>query len=252
MLSIEDVWGLSEVSATSKDVVKEHKGSKITVKNVSFTKNSTELNVDLIRPSPTYPNDEIINFQIWDDSGNMLIPVRLNSNSVSEKNKIVHHAKIVLEHYPKETEFLLIKPIIKNIKYDKGVEKSSGTSVITEKIPDDQKITSKLNKEFPIVLNQGDVGKVIITDVQYLTNKTLVHMKVKGEDPYLQVGGIWIEDEVGSEYTQTAKLKLNLEKNEYVKEFPAVDQKHKLNIVTTELETPNVFEDLNVKVPLKW
>ncbi|UOQ92235.1 hypothetical protein MUO14_17350 [Halobacillus shinanisalinarum] len=234
---------------SSNQLTKAHEESKVSVKGVSNKTEIAEIKADLTRPMLKYPKTEIISFQAWDDSGNMLAPTDSESSSRSKNNKIVHQVKMSFEKNLGKTEYLTIKPVIKKVNFEKMDDKSSGKEVNTVgKIPVDQRVSKMANGDLPIVLDQGEMGKVYIADIERLSNKTVIHVQAKGIDPIQQVNEIWLQDQSGKDYLRYSKPKLNPEKNEYTIEFPSVDNKFK--VITTQLEAPNVFEDLAIKVPL--
>ncbi|WP_163527221.1 hypothetical protein [Halobacillus ihumii] len=231
---------------SSDQITKTYQDSKIRVKEISSKSGLTHVKVDVTRAQFKFPYAEDVSFQVWDDSGNMLTPTAQDSNSKAKGNKIVYHLNMSVEEYPKETEYLKIKPVIEKIEFNK--EDKSSATVTHEKRSDEEIVSKTVNGDFPVKLDQGKIGYVLITKIEQLPEKTIVHVKADGNNPNHQVNEVWIEDQSGKGYINTSDPKLNYDKNEYTLEFPPVNGP--IKVVTARLESPNIYEDLTVKVPL--
>ena len=117
-------------------------------------------------------------------------------------------------------------------------------------------ISAHLEKsKLPITLDQGEMGKIIVTDVKYLKDKTLLYFKVDSEFPYdghMNYNNVWLEDESGADLTIKKKgYPERIEQNSYVQEFKEVDTNVPLMVLTKKMATLEVLKELELKIPLR-
>ncbi len=93
----------------------------------------------------------------------------------------------------------------------------------------------------------------MITQVERLPDKTLVHYRTEGLIPQEQANPLWIEDSGGNKYLQLQKPSITVDPVHYrfVKEFPAFTEKEQLTFVTRELTPPGYLKELEITVPLE-
>ncbi|MQR97599.1 DUF4179 domain-containing protein [Fictibacillus phosphorivorans] len=109
--------------------------------------------------------------------------------------------------------------------------------------------------KLPITLDQGEMGKIIVTDVKHLKDKTLLYFKVDSEFPYddhMNYNTVWLEDESGTNLTIKKKsYPERIEQNSYVQEFKEVDTNAPLKVLTKKMATLEVVKELELKIPLR-
>ena len=165
-----------DTSVYHPNVKQKNGNSTIKVEEVNITSDEISVDIKLTRPMINGYSDEhkFISFQVWNDSGLMLIPSGSASSGKPKGDKIVYSATENLQGYSGKLENLIIKPVIK--KYKTPNKESMGINERTAKpVPIDQKHIVRI-EQFPIVLSQGKAGSVQITDVEYLNDKTLVNI----------------------------------------------------------------------------
>jgi hypothetical protein len=239
-----------DIAEFKPELSKEYQGTKIVVKKVTFSKGRTEINLEVVKPIESL-DKETMEFNVWNDFGVML-PTVLISESGKYKNKeFVLEYTLVLEPFPKPNS-LLIKPAIREHVIGENSSSNSNLTVTNgTSFPEHMKNTLPLENKYPIILNQGKMGEVLITDVDYKSDKTLVYLTAIGKSPYLQASNIWLEDESGRSYFAKYKPILqSYKENNYVYEFLPINSKEKLNITTIKIEPLNYIENLEFKITL--
>ena len=115
-------------------------------------------------------------------------------------------------------------------------------------------VTKPLDSKYPIELNQGKIGKLIIKEVQNKEDKTIIKYRAEGKVPYFQAQKLSVKDELGEYikpyegyYTQRDKYNPN--------EFTLVLNKLKPNkkyfINTTILDKYEIKDEYSFRIPLQ-
>ncbi|WP_339265307.1 DUF4179 domain-containing protein [Paenibacillus sp. FSL W8-0187] len=115
--------------------------------------------------------------------------------------------------------------------------------------------------DHPLIIPQGELGRLLVTKVERLKDKTMVHYRKEVIDP-LQQTGLIIEDLEGkynffpwdmyiipSEETET-KL-VDAQNNDYVTEFPALNPDQQPVFVTHEYKNPIFPKELEMTIPIQ-
>jgi hypothetical protein len=239
-----------DIAEFKPELSKEYEGTKILVKKVTFSKDRTEINLEVVKPIESL-NKETMEFYVWNDFGVMLPPVMIRETGRYRNKEFVLEYTLILEPFPKPNS-LLIQPAIRKHVIN---ENSSSTSNVIEtkgtSFPEHLKNSLPLENKYPIILNQGKTGEIFITDVDYKSDKTLVYLTAKGKSPYLQASNVWLEAESGGVYYAKYKPILqSFKENNYVYEFSPINSKEKLNITTIKMEPLTYIEELEFEVSL--
>ncbi|KAB8138097.1 DUF4179 domain-containing protein [Gracilibacillus oryzae] len=124
------------------------------------------------------------------------------------------------------------------------------------------KSSEKLDpKELPITLSQGEIGSLLITDIEYKDDKTIVTYEDHLKYPISQVypgNNIWLENNshknVSSVYivrNLLGKVKPVGLHNTYIAEFPVTGiESSPLKVASWLYPYPEVFEKLQYTIPL--
>ena len=224
---------------TEPGITKSYKDIEITVKKVVLTPSATNLKMQIKRP-PKYYED----FRLYDDRGLML--QNFSGYGTSDSNNGFETMQVSTSFAPVwgKPKYLVLRPVIH--KWGEDQKQPPSPDVVTE-------LTGKL----PVTINQGRVGSLTITKVEYLPDKTLVHYEVEGSDPYNQSWLLWLRDGQGRDYNintpGTANPKRESEdRYAFVREFPACEKGEKLKAVTKQFDGPAFLKELEIRIPLKW
>ncbi|MEW9674250.1 DUF5643 domain-containing protein [Ammoniphilus sp. 3BR4] len=227
----------------------------ITVDKVTFTPSATEVSLDWITSVESMENVRV-EFHIWDDEGNMLSPLGHHGNGDPMGDQWITHYKIQLVPIHGQPKYLTVKPIVEKMRVTNLIEQGKSQSKKTYHLqpPTEAETISKdLKGSYPITLEQGDIGYLKITQVEFLPEKTVLHLQADGFNPYRQADSIWLEDGEGNRYHEIDRpVRVQEIKNGYIQEFSPLDSRKGIRIVTVPMEKPQFVEELELKVPLEW
>lgn len=115
--------------------------------------------------------------------------------------------------------------------------------------------------DHPLIIPQGELGRLLVTKVERLKDKTIVHYRKEVTDP-LQQTELILEDLEGkynfypwdmyiipSEETKTRLI--DAKNNAYVTEFPALNSDQQPVFVTHEYKKPIFLKELEMTIPLQ-
>ncbi|MGM1049621.1 MAG: hypothetical protein ACQEXX_26285 [Bacillota bacterium] len=115
--------------------------------------------------------------------------------------------------------------------------------------------------EHPLIIPPGELGRLLVTKVERLKDKTMVHYRKEGND-LLQQAELIMEDLEGKynffpwdvyiiprEEMET-KL-VDAENNAYVTEFPALNPDQQPVFVTHEYKNPIFPKELKMTIPIQ-
>ncbi|MNI45097.1 hypothetical protein D3C73_995040 [compost metagenome] len=116
-----------------------------------------------------------------------------------------------------------------------------------------KKVTSKLTTEFPIVLSQGEVGEVIVKNVVFLNDKTLIYYEVKGKVPYMQYASLWMETADGQMIISDSgeRTRISDTSYDYILEYPPLDSLQPYVLGTMTQTDIKLMDELTVKLELE-
>lgn len=234
---------------------KTYNNHTITVNKITFTPSVTEVSLDWIQSKDSTEHFHA-EFQVWDDKGNMLPPLGTHGDGDPKGDQWVTHYKIKLVPIYGQPKYLLVKPIDVKMKRTDSSEKGESQSKKTYYLQpptEAQTISKDLNGSYPIILEQGEVGHLKIPQVEFLSDKTVLHIQADGFNPYRQADSIWLEDEEGNQYHELDRpIRVQEIKNGYIQEYPPLDSRKEIRIVTVPMEKPQFVEELELQVPLEW
>ena len=227
---VSQVNGLKVVKPDETKIIN---GKKVTINSLKFGSLGTDLSVYIIESSD---RDEL-HFNIIDENGEALT-IQSGSGSGEEIDGTQHM------NYQ-----FTYSPLQKGIKE---------VTVIPYMIPLEsetinQKVTASLDEEkLPITLDQGDIGKIIVTDIEREQDKVIMYFEVKSAfvfDRNFNGNRIWLEDKKGNDLTiDTKPYATRIKGNLYMQEFK-VDKKEELKIATVEFPMPIMYEGFKVTLP---
>ncbi|RSK27203.1 DUF4179 domain-containing protein [Bacillus sp. HMF5848] len=202
----------------------------------TLTPATTKISFNTILPIDAVENNDWdISYQLLDDKGIQVRPLSGHaSGSPLDDNMWINKSSAVFAPVSHASDYLIFQAIMRPLK-------EAPFSVVE----------ASLQNNLPIELEQGDVGKLVLTKMEYTETETLVYFTVYGSDPYRQTT-LWFVDQNGNTYrSDDVPEKLSEEVYNFVVTFPLLPSLEQLTAVTVELAPPKVIEELRFKIPIK-
>jgi hypothetical protein len=209
-------------------------GEEVILKSVSSGQAGTALSIDTIK----LPNqkDLHLRFNVIDEFGEALTTITSAGDGSRENGKDIMHFKFLYTPLKKGVKNVLIIPYVE-----------AETNGLPPKIS-----IPATEENLPITLNQGDIGKIVVTDIDYKKDKTVVYFKVESEIAY-DFGSnnrLWLEDPNGKDLTIMQKAYAEKVKdNLYKQEFKSINSNKKIKVVTLKFPKPIMYEGFKVQLP---
>ncbi|MCC3356060.1 DUF4179 domain-containing protein [Bacillus sp. REN16] len=227
----------NEVTVIRPDLTNMINDSEVKVESVKIGPAGTDLAVQVkVEPSNTKLDPYMdLNFVIIDDQGRVLRS--LNGSGHGETIDGVEVANLDYLYTP-------IKDGVKSLKivpYKISIEK--GTF---------EELSVPLNKTLPVEINQGEAGKITVTDVEFLDQKTVVYFTVESEFPYddnLTRNRTWLESEDGKDLSFPENpLAKRIEGHLFRQEFKAAKNTN-VKFKAYEIPNPIMFQPFEITLP---
>ena len=170
-------------------------------------------------------------FLVYDDKGVELMTK--GGQSTSDSNPLLFNAELDFNNLKSIPKYLTVIP------YSYSEVSSSDKSKI-------------IDGTFPIVLSQGNFGKIIINEINTKNNETIIKYTAEGKAPAFQASKIFIKDATGEKVGfETTIARENGEKpNEFTIGFKKLDPNKKYSIGTEDLSNYELREDLKFNIEL--
>ncbi|WP_148359514.1 DUF4179 domain-containing protein [Peribacillus simplex] len=231
-----------EVKTIQSNKTMVYKDTTLTLKTVKIGPAGIKLLVDLSSPSgkdPLMIDNSLIQFNLLNAQGESLTQLDGSGSGDDEGGKFVMHMEYRFSPLEDSTEFLTVSPLLMphNIEQPSRVEQPLLINAI------------------PITLDQGEMGKIIVTDVKYKEDKTLLYFEVDSDFPYdghFRYNNLWLEDKTGKNLTSDSKgYPERIKQNTYVQEFQQINKNEPLKVVTFKMPNLEVLKEMEIKIPLK-
>ncbi|WP_337103214.1 DUF4179 domain-containing protein [Paenibacillus sp. YIM B09110] len=211
----------------------------LSVKKVTMTPAVTAINVELDGKETA----EELGFFIYDDKGRQLQSFGYRGDNLQSDDKNRYKSEYRIRFAPIEAipDYFIIQPYNLDTS-GKQLERSQ--------------ITFNPLQQLPITLSQGDIGSITVTQIEFQPDKTVLHYKVEGSDPFAQASSFWLEDNYKQPISLLESTRL-VDRSTYsftqvYAPLPLDEIKGKsLYLAGWKLSAPDIREDLAVKIPLK-
>ncbi|MGM0883806.1 MAG: DUF4179 domain-containing protein [Bacillota bacterium] len=213
-------------------VTKAYGDTTITVQKIQMTPSTTQLVMDI--KLPAWKETVAPRYALFDDRGIMLQTLHENGRSEKIDNMMNLTTKTQFAPFQTIPKFVIIKPYVDEVKLKVGEN-----SAVMDHMP---------STESPIILDQGELGQLEITKVEKYSDKTFVHYRAVGDDPFRRV--FWIKGEAGTKIIHTGFRVKDPEKYEFVVEFPALKSDQTITFVTDEYPKTDYIKELEVTIPI--
>lgn len=244
--NVNGSWNFEIPVKKSKEVVKTftsketriYKDHTISVESVKVGPAGIKLTLESSSPSGASPLSMIMDFNLLTDQGLSLTHIGGSGLGDDIDGKMVTRMEYNFAPLEDETTYLTISPFL-----------------ITMPNETPQKISKPfIPSELPITLSQGGQGEIIVTDIEYLEDKTLLSFKVNSDFPYdghFSYNNIGIEDEKGNDLSEGFNgYPERIKQNHYVQEFQPIHKDVPIKIVTSQIVTLEVVKEMEIKIPL--
>ncbi|MFS0821880.1 DUF4179 domain-containing protein [Bacillus sp. 1P02SD] len=109
-----------------------------------------------------------------------------------------------------------------------------------------------LNVTLPLTLDQGEVGKITVTDVEFLDDKTVVYFELDSEFPFddnLTMNRTWLESKDGKDLSfPEDPFAKRIKGNLFKQEFEATKTKD-VKFKATKIPMPIMFDSFEITLP---
>ncbi|MFC5700606.1 DUF4179 domain-containing protein [Cohnella faecalis] len=232
--------------------VEEYKEGRLTLfPNVGKSSPDFSLLVRKVRFSPTMTavdldvqqavmENIVLDYVLEDDQGVEYPPYESTWSTIIAPKQLNKTLETSLLFGPtgRIPKWIKIKPFLPST--DLGEETKAG--MVSPPAPDQ-----------PIVLLQGEAGKMDILSVEYFRDRTRVHYRVQGKFPFFRASGLAIEDSGGNRVNRLPELVYvieDLQKSEFFTDFPPIQEKDIRSFVTHRFAAPVYFPELDTIVPV--
>lgn len=117
-----------------------------------------------------------------------------------------------------------------------------------------ERILGGTAEKLPVSISQGKIGSVTVDRIEFLENKTAVHIITEGMAPLEQATRIFFEDEEGKEIWRDEQYKIVKQDgpaNEFTLDYPVLDKSKRYKLGTIDFDTYfDIREDLKFTIPL--
>lgn len=210
-----------------KDIPVKYQGTKLSAKTITplITKHFNNGNLVIKRVTLTNASTEIelmgyntssalfdYDWQLYDDKNNSIMPAGASGKTEEGISQTFYRFSPVSD----STKSLTLKFHTKNT--------DSNNKLVDVK--------ENITGHFPITLEQGDGGKITVTSIEYLEDKTLVHYSYTGNNPYSSGMCLYMEDGNGKNLKKPSVAIKKTEEAGYnfVMECVPVDKNQKLKL----------------------
>ncbi|MBT2641560.1 DUF4179 domain-containing protein [Bacillus sp. ISL-41] len=210
-------------------------GAELNVNSLKIGPAGTVLDMKIIADSGLL-DPHSLEFYLIDDKGSVInfLNGRIHGETVDGKE----YATIQRLYEPLDERVGRVKVIPYRIEFPLGDLKEE--SVGMDKI------------ELPFRMSQGEFGDIIITDIKYADDRTIVYYDVQGEailDNYASMSTLWIEDAKGEKLILDEKpFPERIKDQSFKKEFDT-GKKKGLTLKTRHQPLPEMLEGFEIEIP---
>lgn len=227
----------NEVTVIRPQVVNRIEQAEVQITSLKLGPAGTALAVEITMDEANTRFDPYnLDFYMIDDNGNVLDMVSKSGRGDTVNGKVMTDLEILYTPLKEETQNIKIIPYIMPLSNTKAEEVSIRL--------DDQNV--------PFVLDQGDFGKVYVTDIAYLDNRTIVYFDVQSDtifDNRLSRNPIWLVDANGNHLMLEDKpFAERIKGNSFKQEF-STGKKKGLQLKTIKSPIPTMYEEFEIEIP---
>ncbi|KKO52849.1 DUF5643 domain-containing protein [Paenibacillus sp. DMB20] len=222
-------------------IKKEYGGAVFELESLTATKQSMEYVISRNVPENMDPemdrNIMAMNYVVMDSNGWIYDRIQAE-DKMREKpdgtfDRYYKEKLGALKGKPKE---LIIKPYL------------GGTNIKSAGKAD---VTAKLTNKYPVTLDQGKIGTMTVTGAKFEKKRTVLTLSIQGETASIQNAATWlVENGKALDYSRKELISVNNDVYRYELEFPAVDRKATLQVMTKRMTPVAFLNELEMRVKL--
>jgi len=225
-----------ESKVTIVDQKKEFEDLALLYEEISFLPTSTELSISLIMPQEAFNQRKYmhLDYQVIDDMGRVLQPLSGSGGGGGPVSGMITQSfKYYFEPVESLPKTITIKPYSRDY---------TNTTV---------KIVRENWQQEKLTLSQGDIGKVMILDIQKENGMISLTYEVEGQHAYQQANALWIENGKGKRYdSRQPAERVSGQINQYQMAFPSSADIADLYVATIEMNSLQYVEDLEITLEI--
>ncbi|KZE81178.1 hypothetical protein AV654_01400 [Paenibacillus elgii] len=226
-------------------IQKQYGGATFTLKSLSASPETTEF--VLARHVPDGIAKEVdeqlmkMSYLVTDDNGWIY-----EYQKASEKGQEQPDGSFV-PHYTENVKPLQGKPKELTIRPYVGGWYDDTSTMFSDKA----NVTAPLTGQYPLTLDQGKIGSMSVTGVDFGKDKTILKLAIAGETAAVQKTGTWlVQNGKQLDVTRTELAGVEDGVYQYELEFPAVDRTAPLEVLTKRMTPVTFLKELEMKVQL--
>lgn len=226
----------NEVKVIKLSEVIKLEGAELSVNSLKIGPAGTVLNMKIIAESGKL-DPHNLDYYLIDDKGSVInfLNGRVNGETVNGKE----YAALQRLYEPLDETVRRVKVIPYRLEYP--LEDLKEESVRLDNI------------QLPFTMSQGEFGDIIITDIKYTENRTIVYYDVNSEailDNNASMNPLWIEDANGKKVILDEKpFAERIEHKSFKKEFDTGNKKG-LTLKTLHQPLPEMYEGFEIEIPV--
>lgn len=231
--------------------------STVTIDKVDFSPIDTSIFLSGIsKNTKSKDSNAIFDYDYWvafDDKGEELIPKGIGGGeSNSNTNKFSSKMEYVSTKTVPKCLTIIPCKIIPSAGGGVSIDKNGKKAPVSIKTKEPKEVGKIIDGVYPIVLSQGNMGKLVINEITTKNNKTTVRYTAEGKAPYFQADSLLIKDDKGNDINiKDYNIRKNEQNpNEFTKVFEALDASKKYTIYTNDFSNVEFREDLKFNIQL--
>ncbi|WP_017753996.1 DUF4179 domain-containing protein [Calidifontibacillus oryziterrae] len=225
----------NEVTVIRPEIVKDTEIAQLEISSLKIGPAGTNLNVKGIADEKDSLLLYQLQFHLTDDSGDIVNPLSGSGSGETINGKEIAELEFLYAPLKEGTKKVTLVPYIIPVS-EEGYEE-----VV---VPLD-------NQSFPVTMDQGEVGKVVVTDVSYLKDKVVVSYEVQSDaviDDHASSNAIMVIDENGNNLISEEKpLPERIEGNSFKQEYVTKETKG-LQLKTFKFPKPITYGEIEIQI----
>lgn len=219
-----------------------YKDTKLTLKSIKVGPAGVKLSVAVSSPigkDPLNIDGSLLKINLLNSEGMALTQLDGSGSGEEKDNRSVMEMEYRFAPLEKTTSHLTVSPFLMPIPKEMPSE-----------------ISAPLERnQLPITLDQGEMGDIVVTDIKFQKDKTLLYFNVNSDFAYdgnMNFNRIWIEDTAGTDLTlKTKGYPERIKQDSYVQEFNPVGKNIPLKVLTNKISKLEILKDLEMKIPIQ-
>lgn len=245
-----------ETKKINTNIVKNFEGTDVKISSVSFTPISTNIqlsgkkNKDFNDLNSHFGFFEYDYWLLFDDKGN---EIARRENSSGGGTNLGFKSGYRYDAVVNIPDYLTVVPLQFRIREEFGSDSNENKSYKRNKeeyMTED--IKKPINDKYPIILEQGRFGRLIITEIEENEDKIIIKYKAEGKLPFFQASQLYLESKDGKQpFQKMTPLNIGYDNEEYILEVKNLSKDKKYYFVTSNLNNYDFKDEYVFKIPVE-